>query len=55
VVVAPSASGSARHEGVSVAVAREAAALDGIPDQDVAYEDALAEVDTASSGRRSGS
>jgi MFS family permease len=35
------ASAPARHDGVSVAVAREAAALDGIPEQDVAYEKAL--------------
>jgi EmrB/QacA subfamily drug resistance transporter len=33
----------ARHESIGEAIAREAAALDGIPDQDVAYEDALAE------------
>jgi MFS family permease len=33
----------ARLGGVSVAVAREAAALDGIPEQDVAYERALAD------------
>jgi MFS family permease len=34
---------TAERRGVGVAVAREAAALDGIPDQDVAFEDALAE------------
>jgi hypothetical protein len=42
--------GEPRREGVGVAVAREAAALDGIPDQDVAFEDALAEPEP--SGRR---
>jgi EmrB/QacA subfamily drug resistance transporter len=31
------------HESVGVALAREAAALDGIPDQDVAFEEALAD------------
>jgi hypothetical protein len=40
-----------RHQGVGVAVAREAAALDGIPDQDVAFEEALAE--TEPTGQRS--
>jgi EmrB/QacA subfamily drug resistance transporter len=30
-----------QHESVGVAVAREAAALDGIPEQDVAFEDAV--------------
>jgi len=39
--MAAPAVGSARRDGVSVAVAREAAALDGIPEQDVAYEKAL--------------
>jgi MFS family permease len=39
-----------RHQSAGVAVAREAAALDGIPDQDVAFEEALAETDGA--GRR---
>ena len=34
---------TAVHEGTGVALAREAAALDGIPGQDVAYEDALAD------------
>jgi len=34
---------SLEHETVGVAVAREAAALDGIPAQDVAFEDALAD------------
>lgn len=32
-----------RHESIGQAVAREGAALDGIPGQDLAYEDALAE------------
>jgi len=31
------------HESAGVALAREAAALDGIPDQDVAFEEALAD------------
>jgi MFS family permease len=37
----------ARREGIGVAVAREAAALDGIPQQDVAFEQALADADEA--------
>jgi len=41
--VAAPAIDPARRDGVSVAVAREAAALDGIPEQDVAYERALAD------------
>ena len=42
-----------RHEPLGTALAREAAALDGIPGQDVAYQDALA--DRASpSGRPAG-
>ncbi len=40
-----------QHESVGVAVAREAAALDGIPEQDTAYEDALA-TELGSSSRR---
>jgi len=48
-VLSPASPEPARHEGVSVAVAREAAALDGIPDQDVAYEQAL--IDCEPSGR----
>ena len=36
-----------RHESIGVAVAREAAALDGIPQQDVAFEQALADADEA--------
>jgi MFS family permease len=32
---------AAHHDGAGVALAREAAALDGIPEQDVAYADAL--------------
>jgi hypothetical protein len=35
--------GTPRHETVVEAMAREGAALDGIPGQDVAYEDALAD------------
>ncbi|HEU5271667.1 MAG TPA: MFS transporter [Jatrophihabitans sp.] len=38
---------SAEHAGIGVAVAREAAALDGIPEQDVAFEQALADADSA--------
>ncbi|MEO9238013.1 MAG: hypothetical protein ABI418_07965, partial [Jatrophihabitantaceae bacterium] len=33
--------GGPRHESVAVAIAREAGGLDGIPDQDVAFADAL--------------
>ncbi|MGX7679573.1 MFS transporter [Jatrophihabitans sp. DSM 45814] len=39
-----------RHETIGQAIAREGAALDGIPGQDVAYEDALAEQGAPRSG-----
>ncbi|MGI8667867.1 MAG: MFS transporter [Jatrophihabitans sp.] len=40
-----------QHESVGVAIAREAAGLDGIPLGDTAYEDALAELASASGQR----
>ncbi len=49
-VAAADATGQPEHERLAVAVAREAAALDGIPEADTAFEDALTQ--QASSGSR---